>query len=111
MFGLFDILKKILFFTGYFSNGSYPKPLSPEEEAYYLEKMQNRIINFIVKHSSVSDKRLRELMNRTDILVNDIGSILDGYEAVKCGLIDEIGGVKDALAYLKSRIGKDNEEF
>ena len=40
MFGLFDILKKILFFTGYFSNGSYPKPLSPEEEAYYLEKMQ-----------------------------------------------------------------------
>ncbi len=40
MFGLFDILKKILFFTGYFSNGSYPKPLSTEEEALCLEKMQ-----------------------------------------------------------------------
>ena len=41
MFGLFDILRKILFFTGYFANGSYPKPLSAEEEAIYLEKMQN----------------------------------------------------------------------
>ena len=40
MFALFDILKKILFFTGYFTNGSYPKPLSPEEEALCLEKMQ-----------------------------------------------------------------------
>lgn len=40
MFGLFDILKKILFFIGYFSNGSYPKPLSAEEEALCLEKMQ-----------------------------------------------------------------------
>lgn len=77
----------------------------------YLEKMQNRIIDFIVKHSSVDEEHFRGLINRTDTLVNDIGSILDGYEAVKCGLIDEIGGVKDALAYLKSRIGKDNEEF
>ena len=41
MFGLFDILRKILFFTGYFANGSYPKPLSAEEEAICLEKMQN----------------------------------------------------------------------
>lgn len=40
VFGLFDILKKILFFTGYFSNGSYPKQLSAEEEALCLEKMQ-----------------------------------------------------------------------
>ena len=40
MFGLFDILKKILFFTGYFANGSYPKPLSPEEESLCLERMQ-----------------------------------------------------------------------
>ena len=46
-------------------------------------------------------------MHRTDILVNDIGSILNGYDAVKCGLIDEIGGVKEAIGYLKS-FGKDN---
>ncbi len=67
----------------------------------YLEKMQNRIINFIVSHSGVKEEYFRELINRTDTLVNDIGSILDGYEATRCGLIDEIGGIKDALAYLK----------
>ncbi|MBO5010427.1 MAG: ATP-dependent Clp protease proteolytic subunit [Clostridia bacterium] len=72
----------------------------------YLEKMQNRIIDFIVKHSGVSEEHFRELINRTDTLVNDIGSILDGYEATKCGLIDEIGGIKEALAYLKEKTDK-----
>ena len=67
----------------------------------YLEKMQNRIINFIVGHSGVKEEYFRELINRTDTLVNDIGSILDGYDAVKCGLIDEVGGIKEALDYLK----------
>ena len=72
----------------------------------YLEKMQNRILDFITKHSNISDKILREYLNRTDMLVNDIGTILDGYEATKCGLIDEIGGITDALNYLKSRSNK-----
>ncbi len=72
----------------------------------YLEKMQNRIIDFIVKHSAITDEKFRSLMNRTDILVNDIGSILDGYTAVECGLIDEIGGISEALDYLKSKCGK-----
>ncbi len=67
----------------------------------YLEKMQNRIINFVTKHSNITDERFRRLLSRTDILVNDIGSILDGYEAVGCGLIDEVGGIKEAIAYLK----------
>ncbi len=70
----------------------------------YLEKMQNRIINFITKHSNVSDEHFRRLLTRTDVLVNDIGSILDGYEAVECGLIDEVGGIKEAIAYLKGRV-------
>lgn len=69
----------------------------------YLEKMQNRIIDFIVGHSQVSEEHFRALINRTDTLVNDIGSILDGYEAVRCGLIDEIGGIKEALGYLKEK--------
>lgn len=69
----------------------------------YLEKMQNRIINFITAHSSVKEEKFRELMNRTDVLVNDIGSILDGYEAVECGLIDEVGGISAALSYLRER--------
>ena len=67
----------------------------------YLEKMQDRIINFITSHSAVKDEEFRRMMQRTDVLVNDIGSILDGYEATKCGLIDEVGGIKEALAYLK----------
>jgi ATP-dependent protease ClpP protease subunit len=70
----------------------------------YLEKMQNRIIDFIVRHSSVEEEHFRALMSRTDILVNDIGSILDGYAAVDSGLIDEVGGIKEAIAYLKERI-------
>ena len=68
----------------------------------YLEKMQNRIINFIVNHSGVKEEYFRKLINRTDTLVNDIGSILDGYAAVECGLIDEVGGIKEALGYLKN---------
>ena len=74
----------------------------------YLEKMQDRIISFITAHSKISEGYLREIMHRTDILANDIGSILDGYDAVKCGLIDEIGGVKEAIEYLKS-FYKDSE--
>ena len=70
----------------------------------YLEKMQDRIINFITRHSNVDEAHLRMLMNRTDVLVNDIGSILDGYEACECGLVDEIGSIKDALAYLKAEV-------
>ncbi len=73
----------------------------------YLEKMQDRIIGFITRHSSVDEDHFRMLMNRTDVLVNDIGSILNGYEACECGLIDEIGSIKDALAYLKAEVANN----
>ena len=69
----------------------------------YLNRMQDRIISFVVSHSSVDERYFREVMNRTDVLVNDIGSILDGFAATECGLIDEIGGIKEAISYLKSR--------
>ena len=69
----------------------------------YLEKMQKRIIRFIVGHSNVREEDFRYMMNKTDVLVNDIGTILNGYEAVKCGLIDEVGGISDALNYLRSQ--------
>ena len=75
----------------------------------YLEKMQDRIISFITRHSNVDEEHLRMLMNRTDVLVNDIGSILNGYEACECGLIDEVGSIKDALAYLKSKVAKNRD--
>ena len=74
----------------------------------YLEKMQDRIISYVTAHSKVKDDYLRMIMHRTDVLVNDIGSILDGRAAVECGLIDEIGGVKEAIAYLKS-FSKDSK--
>ena len=69
----------------------------------YLMKMQDRIINFITSHSNISKERFTEIMTRTDILVNDIGSILDGYGAVEVGLIDEIGSIKEAISYLRQR--------
>ena len=72
----------------------------------YLEKMQDRIINFVVNHSNIKEDYMRNIISRTDVLVNDIGSILDGYQATECGLIDEIGGIKDALNYLKAEIRK-----
>lgn len=67
----------------------------------YLNKMQDRIVRFIVEHSNVKEDAFRQMMTRTDALVNDIGSILNGKEAVECGLIDEIGGISRALRYLK----------
>ena len=76
----------------------------------YLERMQDRIIRFIVEHSRVDEGHFRHLINRTDTLVNDIGSILNGYEAVECGLIDEIGGIKEALAYLKNSGGEKTKK-
>ncbi len=72
----------------------------------YLEKMQDRIIKFVVNHSEIEERYFRELIHRTDVLANDIGSILDGYDATRCGLIDEIGGIKEAVSYLKSRMGE-----
>ncbi|MBQ4071891.1 MAG: ATP-dependent Clp protease proteolytic subunit [Clostridia bacterium] len=72
----------------------------------YLEKMQDRIIRFVVGHSNIDEDYLRRIIARTDMLVNDIGSILDGFEAVRCGLIDEVGGIKEALAYLKEMTEK-----
>lgn len=70
----------------------------------YLNKMQDRIVNFVVEHSRVSENHLRSLMCETEILANDIGSILNGYEACKCGLIDEVGGIKEAMRYLYNRM-------
>jgi ATP-dependent protease ClpP protease subunit len=69
----------------------------------YLTKMQNRIVDFIVGHSSISKDKFNDMMTRTDLLVNDIGTILTGREAVECGLIDEIGGISEALGYLKKQ--------
>lgn len=67
----------------------------------YLEKMQNRILRFIASHSRANEEELRARMLRTDELANDIGSVLEGEEAVRLGLIDAVGGISDALRALR----------
>ncbi len=67
----------------------------------YLQKMQDRIINFIVSHSSVEEDTLRKFLNETSEMANDIGTVLDGRQAVECGLIDCVGGLSDALDALR----------
>lgn len=67
----------------------------------YLDKMQDRVVNFVVEHSRVSKERFRELMFQTGDLARDIGTVLVGKDAVECGLIDELGGLKDAISKIK----------
>ena len=67
----------------------------------YFEQMQKRIIDFICAHSKAKPETIRELMMRPDEIATDMGSIIDGDEAVKYGIIDHVGGLGDALAALK----------
>lgn len=66
--------------------------------------MQDRIIRFIVDNSGVPEQQLREMMFRTGELVRDVGTVLIGEEAVRCGLIDELGGLGEAVAVLRQYI-------
>ncbi len=70
----------------------------------YFERMQDRIVGFITRNSSISDERFKQLMMTTGELVMDVGSVLNGEEAVSEGLIDELGNLSDALAKLNELI-------
>lgn len=72
----------------------------------YLDKMQERVIRFIVQHSKVSEEALREMMFRTGELVRDVGTVLVGAEAVNVGLINEVGGVGLALNRLSQLVAQ-----
>ena len=76
----------------------------------YFEEMQNRIVKFISGHSKASPEKLKELMMCPDELATDIGSIVDGKEAVEYGIIDEIGGLSDALDALREMIKESKEK-
>lgn len=71
---------------------------------HYFNEMQKRIIRFICDHSSADPQKIRELMMRPDEIATDVGSIIDGDEAVKYGIIDRVGGLSDALAALREMI-------
>jgi len=78
---------------------------SPQTYNYFKE-MQARIVRFVTDHSKISREKLTELMMRPDEMANDIGSIIDGEEAVKLGLIGSLGGLDAALASLREQMHK-----
>lgn len=67
----------------------------------YFDKMQERIIDFITAHSRIPAVKLREMIRSTNELTTDVGTILTGGEAVELGLIDQVGGLSDAIDCLK----------
>jgi ATP-dependent protease ClpP protease subunit len=70
----------------------------------YFQRMQERITKFITDHSHISPERMKELIENTNELVLDIGSILDGKQAVEEGLIDSLGSLSDAIECLYKMI-------
>lgn len=72
----------------------------------YLDKMQDRVIKFITKHSSISEEKFRRMMFCTDQLARDIGTVMVGKDAVEAGLIDEVGGLREAVAKLREFINQ-----
>lgn len=71
-----------------------------------IEKIQDRITGFIASHSNMTQERIEELMLDTTQLVKDVGTMLDGEEAVKEGLINEVGGISQALSKLYEMVEK-----
>ena len=70
----------------------------------YFEKMQDRIVDFVNKNSNISSERFRELIMQTGELVMDIGTVIKGEDAVKEGLINQLGGISDAISCLYEQI-------
>lgn len=69
-----------------------------------MERTQDRITRFLAEHSNMTQERIEELMLDSTQLVKDVGTLLEGREAVAEGLIDEVGGMSDALAKLHTMI-------
>ncbi|HML87049.1 MAG TPA: ATP-dependent Clp protease proteolytic subunit [Methylomusa anaerophila] len=70
----------------------------------YLEKMQERVNKFVVTNSNVTEKKWKELLFKTGELSRDIGTSVGGKDAVKFGIIDQVGGVAQAISKLKELI-------
>ncbi len=70
----------------------------------YFEMIQDRILNFIAGHSSIAYDQIKRLMLNTEMLTRDLGTVLVGEEAVRQGLIDAVGGIRDALNKLRQMI-------
>ncbi len=73
----------------------------------YMRKTQERVVDFIVVHSRASKADIEKKMNETGNMSNDVGTILFGRDAVDMGLVDEIGGLREALEKLKELSGEN----
>ena len=71
----------------------------------YFSRIQERIVEFVVGHSGISQQQFLQYMMATDEIATDIGTVIYGRQAVECGLIDRIGGLGDALECLHRMIG------
>lgn len=69
---------------------------------HYFARMQNRITDFVVNHSKITGERFSRLLMQTEEMATDVGTILEGAEAVQEGLIDAVGGLSEAMDALKS---------
>ncbi|MFT9077981.1 ClpP family protease [Ethanoligenens sp.] len=76
----------------------------------YFDKMQDRIGKFVAQNSHIAPERFKQLMMHTGELVLDVGTVLEGEEAVKEGLIDQVGGLSDAIACLYRMIDEAKQE-
>ena len=72
----------------------------------YFKQIQNRITGFVCDHCKISKGRLEELMMETGMLTKDVGTVLVGKEAVEEGIINEVGGIKDAIRHLHDMVEK-----
>lgn len=76
----------------------------------YFQMIQDRIVGFIASHSKVSEKRVEEMMMYTEIMTKDLGTVLVGQKAVDEGLINEVGGIKDAVKKVKELCKNEHGE-
>lgn len=76
----------------------------------YFEMIQDRILSFVSGHSDIAYDQIKRLMLNTEMLTRDLGTVLVGKEAVDQGLIDEVGGIKEALAKLHEMIEEKREK-
>ena len=76
----------------------------------YFDRMQDRIIKFVTKNSNMKEDRFREFMMENGELLMDVGSVIDGETAVKEGLIDELGGLSDAISALYKMIEESEND-
>lgn len=82
--------------------------IGAEQTYNYFRKIQDRVVDFIVRNSNSDRKEILRLMSETDEIANDVGTILSAKDAVRIGLIDEIGGLDAALKKLKSMIQSES---